>query len=292
MNKRIMLFIIIVLSILVLFLLLSSVVTVKENQYAYVSRFSKYIKTVDRAGLFLKAPFLDKVEYIPKNSMLYDIPPSEVLTADKKTIVVDNFTVWQIDDAYTYKRTVSGIPEIKNRINAIVYNAVKNTFSAMMQADIINSDSDSIDNVNHIITKMVNEQLKSYGVSAITVEVKRFDLPAANESAVFQRMISERKQMAEKFRADGNLEAQKMVNETNKQAGIILSKAKATSEQLKGEAEQEYMKIMQDAYGTQDRAEYYKFVRSLEALRNTIKGDKTLILSSDSYLVKVLTGTD
>ncbi len=263
---------------------------VRENEYAYVTRFSKFVKIQDTAGLHFKLPLLDKIEKIPQFRMMYDIPPSEVLTGDKKTLVVDNFTVWQIDDPYTFMRTVSRISEMENRIDAVVYNAVKNTLGTMDQTSIINSDNSSIDDVNDKITELVNAQLKNYGVSTVAVEIKRLDLPKDNESAVFNRMISERTQMAESFRAEGNLEASKVVNETDKEVGILLSKASAAAEELKGQGEGEYMKIIAEAYSTEDRMDYYEFIRSLEALKVTMKGEKTLILPADNFIVRVLNG--
>ncbi len=280
---------------LIIFILLvisitSAAYIVRENEYAYVTRFSKFVKIQDTAGLHFKLPLLDKIEKIPQYRMMYDIPPSEVLTGDKKTLVVDNFTVWQIDDPYTFMRTVSRISEMENRIDAIVYNAVKNTLGTMDQTAIINSDNSSIDDVNNKITELVNTQLKNYGVSTVAVEIKRFDLPEDNESAVYNRMISERTQMAESFRAEGNLEASKIVNETDKEVAILLSKASARAEELKGQGESEYMKIIAEAYSTEDRMNYYEFIRSLEALKVTMKGEKTLILPADSFIVRVLNG--
>lgn len=281
---KLIIFIVLIISIT------NSTYVVKENEYAYVTRFSKFIKIQDTAGLHFKLPLLDKIETIPQYRMMYDIPPSEVLTGDKKTLVVDNFAVWQIDDPYTFMRTVSRITEMENRIDAVVYNAVKNTLGTMDQTTIINSDNRSIDDVNTKITEMVNAQLKSYGVSTVAVEIKRLDLPNDNESAVYNRMISERTQMAESFRAEGNLEASKVVNETDKEVGILLSKASATAEELKGEGESEYMKIIAEAYSSEDRVDYYEFIRSLEALKVTMKGEKTLILPADNYIVKILNG--
>ncbi|WMJ77649.1 MULTISPECIES: protease modulator HflC [unclassified Sedimentibacter] len=268
----------------------STAYIVRENEYAYITRFSKFVKIQDTAGLHFKVPVFDKVEKIPQYRMKYDIPPSEVLTGDKKTLVVDNFAVWQIDNPQTFMRTVSRISEMENRIDAVVYNAVKNTLGTMNQTEIINSDNSSIDDINIKITDTVNSQLKNYGVSTIAVEIKRLDLPNDNETAVYNRMISERTQMAESYRAEGNLEASKVVNETDKEVGILLSKAKATAEELKGQGESEYMKIIAAAYSTEDRVQYYEFIRSLEALKTTMRGDKTVILPADSFIVKVLNG--
>ena len=281
---------VLLLVIVLLIALTSTAYVVGENEYAYTTRFSKFVNIQDKAGLHFKMPFVDKVEKIPQYRMMYDIPPSEVLTGDKKTLVVDNFAVWQIDDPYTFMKTVSRIAEMENRIDAVVYNAVKNTLGTMNQSDIINSDNGSIDIINIKITEMVNAQLKNYGVSTIAVEIKRLDLPTDNEEAVYNRMVSERTQMAESYRADGNLEASKVVNETDKEVGILLSKAKATAEELKGQGEGEYMKIIAAAYSTEDRASYYEFIRSLEALKVTMKGEKTIFLPADSYIVKILNG--
>lgn len=282
------------LKILILILLVvaftNTAYVVKENEYAYITRFSKFVKIQDTGGIHFKVPVLDKVEKIPQYRMMYDIPPSEVLTGDKKTLVVDNFAVWQIDDPVTFMRTVSRISEMENRIDAAVYNAVKNTLGTMNQTDIINSDNSSIDDVNDVITNLVNTQLKNYGISTVAVEIKRLDLPQDNETAVYNRMISERTQMAESYRADGNLEASKVVNETDKEVGILLSKAEATAEELKGQGESEYMKIIAAAYSTEDRVQYYEFIRSLEALKTTMQGDKTIILPADNFIVRVLNG--
>lgn len=280
----------IILLVLLVVAFTNTAYVVKENEYAYVTRFSKFAKLQDTAGLHFKVPVIDKVEKIPQYRMMYDIPPSEVLTGDKKTLVVDNFAVWQIDDPYTFMRTVSRISEMENRIDAVVYNAVKNTLGTMNQNDIINSNNSSIDDVNTKITELVNNQLKSYGISTVAVEIKRLDLPKDNETAVYNRMISERTQMAESYRAEGNLEASKVVNETDKEVGILLSKAEATAEELKGQGESEYMKIIAAAYSTEDRVQYYEFIRSLEALKTTMQGDKTIILPPDNFIVKVLNG--
>lgn len=280
----------IILLVLLVVAFTNTAYVVKENEYAYVTRFSKFAKLQDTAGLHFKVPVIDKVEKIPQYRMMYDIPPSEVLTGDKKTLVVDNFAVWQIDDPYTFMRTVSRISEMENRIDAVVYNAVKNTLGTMNQNDIINSNNSSIDDVNTKITELVNNQLKSYGISTVAVEIKRLDLPKDNETAVYNRMISERTQMAESYRAEGNLEASKVVNETDKEVGILLSKAEATAEELKGQGESEYMKIIAAAYSTEDRVQYYEFIRSLEALKTTMQGDKTIILPADNFIVKVLNG--
>jgi membrane protease subunit HflC len=276
--------------ILILYFLFGSIYTVNENEFAYVTRFSKFLNFEDTAGLKFKAPFLDKVIYIPKYKMLYDIPPSDVLTFDKKTLVVDNYTIWKIVDPLQFMRTVSSISEMEKRIDAASYNTIKNIFGSMIQTEIINSDISSVDVINKKITESVNNQVKNYGVEIVSTEVKKFDLPSENEAAVYTRMISEREQMAASYIADGNLEAKKLTNETDKQVGILISQAKATAEEIKGEGESEYMRIIAQAYSTEDRLDFFTFLRSLEAMKISMKGEKTLFLSKDSYIAKILSG--
>lgn len=274
--------------IILLIVMLNAVYTVQENEYAYITRFSKYMGMRDSAGVAFKVPILDNVIKIPKYRMEYDIPPSDVLTGDKKTLVVDNFAVWKIDDPLTFMRSVGSVREMENRIDASVYNAVKNILGTMEQTDIINSDKGSVDIVNQKITDAVNIQLKNYGVSIIAAEIKRLDLPGSNEEAVYNRMISERKQMAESYLAEGKLEANKLRNETDKEVSIVLSKADAEAEKLRGEGEAEYMRILSEAYSTPERQDYYQFVRNLDALEKSLDGDKTIFLSADSHIAKVL----
>jgi membrane protease subunit HflC len=268
----------------------SSVYQVRENEFAYRTRFSKYQGIENTAGLKYKVPFIEDIQYLPKHRMMYDIPKSEVITADKKTLVVDNYTVWQINEPLLFMRTVGSIPEMENRIDASVYNAVKNTLGTMEQTTIINSDNGSVDEVNEDVTKIVNQQLTDYGVSIVSVEIKRLDLPTNNQEAVYTRMVSERNQMAESYLAEGKLEANKIKNETDKQVIILISEAEAKAEALRGEGEKAYMEILSEAYNSPSRQDYYKFVRSLESLEKTMKGEKTIFLPMDSYIGQSLQG--
>ena len=128
-----------------------------------------------------------------------------------------------------------------------------------------------------------------YDIKVEDVKIKRFDLPEANESAVYARMISERQQIAEKYTADGNYEASLIRNDVDKQVNIIVSNAEAEAAKLQAEGEAEYMRLLGKAYNTEDKQEFYKFTQALEALKSTLNGDeKTIILGKDSDLAQIL----
>lgn len=276
--------------ILLVICLMLSIYTIKENEYGYVTRFSKFVKMGDKSGIGFKIPMIDTVTKISKAMQVYEISQSEVITGDKKTLVVDSFATWKIEDPYKLMKSVGSIREIENRIDATAYSVIKNTLGKMEQNEIINSNDDSRDAVNTTITEEVNKQIRDYGIIVVSVEIKKLDLPVDNQQAVYNRMISERNQIAAKYTAQGDLEASKIINEANKEIQIITSKANAQAEELRGQGESEYMKILSEAYATPDRENYFKFVKSLEALEGSLKGNKTLILSNDSFIVKVLNG--
>ena len=276
-----------------------STFTVKETEYACIKRFSKIREIKNESGLYLKIPFIESKQTLPKTKMLYDLKPSDVLTSDKKALVVDTYLIWRITEPLEFIKTVGHTGEMEKRLDAATYNAVKTSFGKITQAEVVspmgvNNEEEVIDpqmdgrtRLNSEIKESVNRQVKSYGIEVEFVEIKKLDLPTDNEEAVFNRMISERKQMATSFIADGDFEANKIKNDTNKEVNILLSKAKSTAETIRGEAEAEYMKILSNTYNNPEKAEFYKFIKSLEALEQSMVGEKTLILSEDSMLTKL-----
>ena len=266
--------------------------TVQENEYACTVRFSKIIKTNDEAGRHFKVPFLDSVKYFPKATMLYDIPPSEVLTSDKQNMTVDCYILWQIEDPLKFYQTLGTTMMAEERLNTITHNALKNVMGTLAQSDIVNMDDGSERNeIYEGITTSVDTQSRTYGISVEDVKINRFDLPESNENAVFSRMISERNQMAEKFTADGNYDASLIRNNVDKQVNIVISNAKAEAAKLEAEGEAEYMRMLAEAYDTEDKKDFYEFTIALDALKQSLTGDeKTIILDRDSALAKILAG--
>ena len=283
-----------VIACLLIICLANSMYTVRENEYACTVRFSKIIETTDEAGLHFKLPFVDSIKYFSKAATLYDIPPSEVFTSDKQNMTVDCYVLWRIEDPLLFFQTLDNTVKAEDRLNAITYTILKNTMSTMAQADIINMNDGAERNVIYEgIAADVDAEANKYGIEVVDVKIKRFDLPDSNLNAVYNRMISERNQMAEKYTADGNYEASIIRNDVDKQVNILVSNATAEAAKLEAEGEAEYMRLLAEAYNTDDKKEFYEFTLALDALRDSLTGsEKTVILDADSDLAKILMGTN
>ena len=282
----------IVLLVLALVLAADSFYTVQENQAACVFRFSEIVSTCDTPGLHFKIPFIDKVEYFSQATQLYDIPPSEVLTSDKQNMTVDCYILWSISDPQQFYRALGTTAKAEERLNAITYNALKTAMGTLAQADIINmNDGAERNEIYEGIADTVNSQAVTYGIYVEDVKIKQFDLPDSNLNAVYNRMISERNQMAEKYTAEGNKEASFIRNEVDKQVNILISDAKVEAAKRIAEGEAEYMRILAEAYNTQEKQDFYEFMLALDALKASLTGEeKTIILDENSELGKILMG--
>lgn len=289
MTKKIILAVVIVLLLIVGF---SSIYVVGENTAACTFRFSEIVNTVDTPGLHFKLPFVDSVKYYSKATQFYDIPPSEVLTSDKQTMTVDCYVLWSISDPQQFYRALGATAKAEERLNAMTYNVLKNVMSTLAQSDIINmNDGSERNEIYEGIAAQVDEVAKAYGIHVEDVKIKQFDLPQSNLDAVYGRMISERNQMAEKYTADGNYEANIIRNDVDKQVNIIVSNAQAEAAKLEAEGEAEYMRMLAAAYDTPEKKDFYEFILALDALKQTLTGDqKTVILDADSELAQILSG--
>lgn len=270
----------------------SSIYTVREDQYACTFRFSEIVNTTDSAGIHFKVPFVDTVKYFPKATQFYDIPPSSVTTLDKQNMTVDCYILWSISDAQKFYRSLGSTSVAEDRLDAITYSALKNVMGTLKQSDIINENPGSERNdIYEGITAVVDAAAATYGIKVEDVKIKRFDLPESNLNAVYTRMISERNQMAEKYTADGNYEASIIRNDVDKQVNIMISNAKAQAAKLEAEGEAEYMRMLAEAYDSEDKQEFYEFILALDALKASLNGDdKTIILDANSDLAKILMG--
>jgi membrane protease subunit HflC len=309
MKKKILTAVTGIIVILVVICAASAVYTVSEDEYACTIRFSRIINTTGEAGLHVKVPFLDSVRKFPRAVMLYDIKPSEVLTADKQNMTVDSYVLWKIVDPVLFYRTLGSLTVAEQRLDALTYSALKNIMGTVAQKDIINEggtagigseasgrpgDPDGDDAAGRSelfdrIASNVAALATNYGISIVDIKVKRFDLPEANEQAVYARMISERNQIAEKYSADGEYEASIIRNNVDKQVNIIISNAEAEAAALVAKGEKEYMARLAAAYNTADKKEFYEFILALEALKASLNGsDKTVILGADSPIARAL----
>ena len=281
-----------VIALVLIILLSGSFFTVAENEYACTVRFSQIIDTTDQAGLHFKIPFLDSVRYFSKAAQLYDIPPSEVLTSDKQNMTVDCYVLWQINDPLRFYQTLGTAVVAEQRLDALTYNTLKTVMGTLAQSDIINMEDGAKRNeIYDGIATSVDTLAQTYGINVLDVKIKQFDLPDSNLNAVYSRMISERNQMAEKYTADGNYDASLIRNDVDKQVNILISNAQAAAAKLEAEGEAEYMRLLAEAYDSQDKKDFYEFTLALEALKKSLTGEeKTVVLSKDSELAKLLLG--
>ena len=275
----------------VLFAAGMSLTVTRQNEYKLVRQFGKVQRVIDQPGLSLKIPFIETTATLPKQTLLYDLAPSDVITRDKKTMITDSYVIWKISDPLKFARTLnSSIGNGESRINTAVYNATKNAISSMSQDEVITSRDGEL---SAMVMDAVDDNMEQYGISVMLFETKQLDLPDDNKEAVYERMISERDNIAATYTAEGSSEAKVIRNTTDKEVAIQISEAEKQAEILEAEGEQEYMRILSEAYGEEGRTEFYSFVRSLDALRNSMKGEnKTVILSSDSPIAQIFDGAE
>ncbi|MCR5769445.1 MAG: protease modulator HflC [Lachnospiraceae bacterium] len=283
-KHRIPVIIAIVVLIVAIIVLSQSLVVTRENEYTLIKEFGKVERIIDNAGLSFKTPFIQTSDTLPKTLMLYDLTKSDVITEDKKTMVVDSYVLWEITDPLKFTQTLTLIPNAEGRINTIVYNSMKNVISSMAQSEVISSRDGAL---SDLIMANIGNTMDQYGITFRAVETKRLDLPSDNKAAVYERMISERNNIAASYTASGESEAKMIRTKTDNEIAISISEAKAEAEKIIAEGEAEYMRILSQAYNSTERADFYTFVRSLDAAKLSLTGNKTLILNSDSPLAQV-----
>ena len=267
----------------------ASVTVTQQNEYKLIRQFGKVDRVISSSGISFKIPFIESTQSLPKETLLYDLAASDVITKDKKTMISDSYVLWKISDPLKFAQTLnSSVESGESRINTAVYNATKNAISSMSQDQVITSRDGEL---SDMVMEAIGTNMDQYGIELLKFETKQLDLPDDNKEAVYERMISERDNIAATYKAEGNSEAKVIRNKTDKEVAIQISDAKKQAEILGAEGEQEYMKILAQAYGEEDRSEFYSFVRSLGALKTSMKGeDKTVILSADSPIAQIFEG--
>ncbi len=278
-------FVVVILAAAVI-VLMNSAFVIKENQYGLVREFGRIERVISEPGLYFKIPFIQEKGTVTKELLLYDIAKSDVITKDKKSMIVDSFVLWRVTDPKVFAQTLNtSSANAEGRINVAVYNSIKNVISSMTQADIIAARGQEL---TDLIMANVTSSVSQYGIEITTVEIKLLDLPEDNKDAVFERMISERENIAATYTAEGNSEAQMIRNTTDKEIALLISEAEKQAEILRAEGEAAYMEIMSAAYNDEMRADFYSFTRSLAALKNSvIGGNKTIILDKDSPITQI-----
>lgn len=267
----------------------SCIVVTNENEYSLIRQFGGIDHVVSDAGVSLKIPFIQTVDKLPKQTLLYDLASSDVITSDKKTMICDSYILWHITDPLKFAQTLnSSITNAESRLNTIVYNSTKNVISSTTQDDVISGRNGEL---SAAIIANIGSTLDQYGIELLSFETKQLDLPGDNKAAVYERMISERDNIAATYTAEGSSEAQIIRNTTDKEVTVTLSEAEKNAEILIAEGEAEYMRILSEAYADESKQDFYSFVRSLDALKVSMQGNnKTVILSPQSPIAQIFYG--
>ncbi len=277
---------IIVVVLVALFVLANSLYVVQPNKYGIIRQFGAVVDVKSEPGLYFKIPFVQERSSLPNTVLLYDVPVSDMISADKTSLIADCFAIWEIDDPRLFIETLSGnMATAEGRIDANVYNAMKTVMSSMTLEEIISGRDGEL--VTAIMDN-IGDSFEKYGINLIAVETKKIDLPDDNKSAVYSRMISERNNIAASYLAEGEAEAKEIRNEADKQVKIQLAEANAEGEILKAEGDAEYMRILSEAYDSPEEAAFYSFMISVDAMESSLTGqDKTLIISADSPIAQL-----
>ena len=284
MMKKIFAGIIVVVAAVLLF---SSLIITYDDEFRLVKRFGKVERVITESGVQWKLPFIEQADTLPRNIQLYDLAASDVITKDKKTMVTDTFVLWKITDPLLFAQSLNSLPNAESRINTVVYNSLKTIIGSLDQAEVISARDGSL---RTSIMQNIDQTMDQYGIEIVSVETKHLDLPNDNKTAVYERMISEREQMAANYTAEGKSSSQIIKNETDKEVSIQIAEAKAKAEETVAEGEASYMQILAKAYNTKDKSDFYTFIRSLDAAKASLSGNNnTLILDQDSPLADIFT---
>lgn len=264
----------------------SFLVVTYPNEYTVIKQFGKIVDIRQTPGLSMKIPVIQTAEKIENEVLLYDLAVSDVMTKDKKSMIADCFVLWKIDDPYKYTQTLSAQKSnAEFRIDTIVYNSLKNVISSKSQEEVISGRDGEL--AAAIVTN-IGDTLEQYGITLLAVETKSLDLPDENKNAVYERMISERNNIAATYQAEGQEEAKQISNNTTAEIIVMQSEADAQAAEIIAKGEAEYMRILSEAYNDPDKADFYIFLRSLDAAKKTMTGNnKTLIIDETSPIAQL-----
>jgi membrane protease subunit HflC len=252
-------------------------------QNAIVVQLGKPVRNITEPGLYVKVPFIQEVTYFDKRLLDYDSEPQDVITQDKKTLLLDNYAKWRILDPLKVYQNFQTQRGALQRLHDIIYSELRVELGRHDLLEIVATDRADL---MKIVTQRSNEKASPYGIEIQDVRIKRADLPEQNEKAVFARMQAERERQAKQYRAEGAEEAQKIRSEAEKDREIILAEAYRESEELRGAGDAKAFKVYADAY-RQD-PHFFEFTRSMEAYKKTFKDKSTLVVSPDSEFFRYL----
>jgi len=282
--------------LLLVVILLAAVVAYKaafvvnEYEQAMIFQFGEIVGVVSEPGLHWKTPFVQNVKYYEKRVLEYDSDPREVITTDKKTIVIDNYAKWRIEDPKRFYNTVIDINGAQARLDDIIYSELRAEVGRATITEVIRTRQVEEMTTNRAeilrrVTETCNRKAAEYGISVLDVRIKRADLLKENEEFIYNRMRAERQRIADRFRAEGAEESLEIKAQADKETKIIEAEAYRKAEETRGQGDAAAIRIYAEAY--QQDPEFYSFLRTLEAYEKTLGSQTTLVLSTDSELFRL-----
>ena len=257
-----------------------------EREQVIVTQFGEYVRTINKAGLATKLPFIQTVTRFDRRVLATHAPQAEYLSQDKKRLVADPVTRWRIADPLKFYKTVRDESGARARLDDLVFSELRREVASHTFASVIGAQREGIMNS---VAASARERAGEFGIEVIDVRIKRADLPREVQASVFGRMQAEREREAKRYRSEGEEEAAKLRAETEKQRTIILASAEQQAQRLRGEADAAAAQIYAQAHGK--NPEFYSFVRSLQAYEAFVGKRSTLLLSADSTIFRYLGGS-
>ena len=282
MKSRIMPFLAVAF-VAVVFLLQQALFIVNQTEQALLVQLGHPLSKIYKPGLHIKVPFIQNVVYFEARILDYDARPAEALTSDLKSIVLDNYARWRIVDPLQFYRTMRTEANAQARIDAVIYSQMRAHVGRHTLTEVVADERTSIMNS---VTAKATEQMSEFGIEMIDVRIKRTDLPAENQRAIFDRMRAERERQATQYRSEGSEESTKIRSGAEKERAVILADARKKAEMLRGEGEAEATRIYAEAFSRSP--DFFNFQRGLEALKKSLGNNTRMILTPESPLIKPL----
>ena len=255
--------------------------TVDQTEQAFLLQLGKPVGGILGPGLHFKIPFLQQVMHFEQRILAYDAAPAEILTKDKKNLVVDNYSKWQIADPLKFYQTVKTIEGAQSRLDDIIYAQLRVELGVHTLTEVV---SEKRSELMKKVTQKSNQLAADYGIKVVDVRIKRADLPPENERHVFDRMRAEREREAKRYRSEGKEQAMKIRAAADRERAIILAQAFQQAEQIKGQGDEKAIKIY--AKSIRQDPEFYAFIKSMEVYQKGFDKKTQLVITPSHPLMK------
>ncbi|MBP3731186.1 MAG: protease modulator HflC [Mailhella sp.] len=267
----------------IVLLLQQALFIVNQTEQALVIQLGHPLSTIYKPGLHIKVPFVQNVVYFEARILDYDARPAEALTSDLKSIVLDNYARWKIVDPLQFYRTMRTEANAQARLDAVIYSQIRAHVGRHTLTQVVADERTSI---MESVTAKASDQMSEFGIEIVDVRIKRTDLPAENQRAIFDRMRAERERQATQYRSEGSEESTKIRSGAEKERAVILAEARKKAEVLRGQGEAEATRIYAEAFSK--APEFFAFQRGLEALKKSLGENTRMVLTPDSPLIQPL----